>query len=385
MMTGGERDFTHMSSSGRPPPQELPPTPCPPHLLDHNAPTPPVEGAAVSIPPPGSVPPPSLRKTPPASVDESGGGGSGGDGSSKSNASSHVFRTQSSSLEMHKFLPPLFKDFPISCPHVHESKLRPYDILKEPKLNSLDELKESSQSSHAILRDSSLNSLDTMKESSPITFKDSSLNSLDALRDTLLNSIEVMRKSSLDFSRDSSISSLIGKDSSLSSIDTAMKEYESEGVDSAFEEDLSDYCLSRVGLVRQNSCLVSVPEDESLSRRSSLLDDDLRECLSRKESREFFRSPLSRRGSGIDEFEVHYEPLGRRDSLLEAVLAAKKSGWRGLVRTDSTDSAASLASATSTASEGPYCPCDDCLLGLTDLLAARAHPAPPKKVTIHKQ
>lgn len=155
-----------------------------------------------------------------------------------------------------------------------------------------------------------------------------------------------------------------------------------EAADSAFEEE-SDYWMSP-GLTRQNSCLESVPEHCSLSRRASLLDEDYKEPLSRRASRDS-RGPLSRRGSMLDEFDYR-EPreLGRRDSLLEAVLAAKKGGWRGLVRTDSMESgasmASSLASVSSTGSEGSVCPCDDCFLGLTDLLlATRSQPSKPKK------
>ncbi|KAK7047974.1 hypothetical protein SK128_010395, partial [Halocaridina rubra] len=155
-----------------------------------------------------------------------------------------------------------------------------------------------------------------------------------------------------------------------------------EAADSAFEEE-SDYWMSP-GLTRQNSCLESVPEHGSLSRRASLLDEDLKEPLSRRASRDS-RGPLSRRGSMLDDIDGR-EPreLGRRDSLLEAVLAAKKGGWKGLVRTDSVESgasmASSLASVSSAGSDGSVCPCDDCLLGLTDLLLA-SHPlsSRPKK------
>lgn len=163
------------------------------------------------------------------------------------------------------------------------------------------------------------------------------------------------------------------------SLDSFGEEDGVEGADSAFEEESSDYWLSP-GLTRQNSCLESVPENGSVSRRSSLLDEDLKESLSRRASRES-RGPLSRRGSTLDEMEPR-EPLGRRDSLLEAVLAAKKGGWRGLVRTDSVESGASMASVSSMGSEGSVCPCDDCLLGLTDLLASRTEPSRPKKVNL---
>ncbi|XP_068220559.1 LOW QUALITY PROTEIN: inositol-trisphosphate 3-kinase B [Palaemon carinicauda] len=152
-----------------------------------------------------------------------------------------------------------------------------------------------------------------------------------------------------------------------------------EATDSAFEEE-SDYWMSP-GLTRQNSCLESVPEHCSLSRRASLLDDDFKEPLIRRDS----KGPFSRRGSMLDDFDCR-EPreLGRRDSLLEAVLAAKKGGWRGLVRTDSMESgasmASSLASVSSAGSDGSMCPCDDCFLGLTDLLlASHSVSSRPKK------
>ncbi|XP_063839899.1 LOW QUALITY PROTEIN: inositol-trisphosphate 3-kinase A-like [Scylla paramamosain] len=148
------------------------------------------------------------------------------------------------------------------------------------------------------------------------------------------------------------------------------EEENAEGVDSAFEEEWSDYWLSP-GLTRQNSCLEAVPEDSRLSRRASLLDDEFREALARRHSRD------SRRGSAIEEMDTR-DPLGRRDSLLEAVLAAKRTGWRGLVRTDSVESGASMASVSSMSSDGSGCPCDDCFLGLTDLMLAQP-PAKPKK------
>lgn len=161
-----------------------------------------------------------------------------------------------------------------------------------------------------------------------------------------------------------------------------------EGADSAFEEESSDFWMSP-GLTRQNSYLESVPENCSLSRRSSLLEEDLKEPLSRRASKDS-RSALSRRGSMLDELEPRDarepQPLGRRDSLLEAVLAAKRGGWRGLVRTDSMESGASMASSmasVSSSSEGSVCPCDDCMLGLTDLLlvpAPHSQPSRPKKV-----
>lgn len=164
-----------------------------------------------------------------------------------------------------------------------------------------------------------------------------------------------------------------------------------EATDSAFEEESSEYWGMSPGLTRQNSYLESVPENGSLSRRSSLLDEDVKETLSRRTSRES-RGPLSRRGSSLDDLEPRggdgKEPLGRRDSLLEAVLAAKKSGWKGLVRTDSMESGASLASSmasvSSMSSEGSSCPCDDCFLGITDLLqASLSQPSRPKKVKFH--
>ncbi|XP_037778435.1 inositol-trisphosphate 3-kinase B-like isoform X1 [Penaeus monodon] len=160
-----------------------------------------------------------------------------------------------------------------------------------------------------------------------------------------------------------------------------------EGADSAFEEESSDFWMSP-GLTRQNSYLESVPENCSLSRRSSLLEEDLKEPLSRRASKDS-RSALSRRGSMLDELEPRDarepQPLGRRDSLLEAVLAAKRGGWRGLVRTDSMESGASMASSmasVSSSSEGSVCPCDDCMLGLTDLLLVptpHSQPSRPKK------
>ncbi|XP_045128317.1 uncharacterized protein LOC123514499 [Portunus trituberculatus] len=154
---------------------------------------------------------------------------------------------------------------------------------------------------------------------------------------------------------------------------TTTEEENAEAVDSAFEEELSDYWLSP-GLTRQNSCLEAVPEDSRLSRRASLLDDEFREALARRHSRD------SRRGSAIEEMDTR-DPLGRRDSLLEAVLAAKRTGWRGLVRTDSVESGASLASVSSMSSDGSGCPCDDCFLGLTDLQLLTQPPAKPKKVS----
>lgn len=154
------------------------------------------------------------------------------------------------------------------------------------------------------------------------------------------------------------------------------EEENTEGTDSAFEEEWSDTWLSP-GITRQNSCLESVPEHDSLSRRSSLLDEELKETLMRRHSKDY-RSPLSRRGSAFDDSDAR-EPLGRRDSLLEAVLAAKKGGWRGLVRTDSVESGASVTSSVSSlSSDGSGCPCDDCFLGLTDLLLSQ--PPAKKKV-----
>ncbi|XP_050711215.1 inositol-trisphosphate 3-kinase B-like isoform X1 [Eriocheir sinensis] len=151
---------------------------------------------------------------------------------------------------------------------------------------------------------------------------------------------------------------------------------EEENADSAFEDEWSDTWLSP-GLTRQNSYLESVPEHDSLSRRSSLLDEELKETLMRRHSKDY-RTPLSRRGSALE--DDPREPLGRRDSLLEAVLAAKTGGWRGLVRTDSMESGASLTSSVSSSlsSDGSACPCDDCFLGLTDLLLAQP-PTRPKK------
>nr|XP_045626139.1 inositol-trisphosphate 3-kinase A-like isoform X1 [Procambarus clarkii]XP_045626140.1 inositol-trisphosphate 3-kinase A-like isoform X1 [Procambarus clarkii] len=165
------------------------------------------------------------------------------------------------------------------------------------------------------------------------------------------------------------------------SLDTFMEDESVEGADSAFEEESSDYWMSP-GLTRQNSYLESVPEEHgSPSRRASLLEDDLKDPLSRRPSRDS-RGQYSRRGSALEEQESR-EPLGRRDSLLEAVLAAKKGGWRGLVRTDSVESGASMASSltsVSSSSDGSSCPCDDCFLGLTDLLlASPSQPSRPKK------
>ena len=94
------------------------------------------------------------------------------------------------------------------------------------------------------------------------------------------------------------------------------------------------------------------------------------------------KESLNRRTSGgannsnnNDLLDNIHDPLSRRDSLLEAVLAAKRGGWRNLTRSESVDSASSFASSlnSSLASDTSGCPCDDCLLGLTQ-------PPKPKKV-----
>lgn len=54
-----------------------------------------------------------------------------------------------------------------------------------------------------------------------------------------------------------------------------------------------------------------------------------------------------------------------------------------LVRTDSADSASSLGSVTSVASD--VCRCDDCLLGIVDLYAQDADENKPKKKVRSKQ
>lgn len=98
---------------------------------------------------------------------------------------------------------------------------------------------------------------------------------------------------------------------------------------------------------------------------------------SRQESVFGSKESLSRRTSGGTNSEVldSHDRLLRRDSLLEAVLAAKRSGWRNLTRSESLDSSTSLTSSlnSSLASDTSGCPCDDCLLGLTQ-------PPRPKKV-----
>lgn len=65
-------------------------------------------------------------------------------------------------------------------------------------------------------------------------------------------------------------------------------------------------------------------------------------------------------------------PLDRRDSLTEAVLAAKRGGWSGLKRTDSLESAASSVASSD-------CNCDDCLLGLSDAALGRTPSANANK------
>ncbi|CAL4059765.1 unnamed protein product, partial [Meganyctiphanes norvegica] len=160
----------------------------------------------------------------------------------------------------------------------------------------------------------------------------------------------------------------------------ATDEFDDESArDSAYEEESSECWSPLLGLTRQSSCLEAVPEDgddegeapSPPSRRASILDDELRELSIRRTSHV---GGMSRRGSLFDEYlgpdGKNQSLLGRRDSLMEAVLAAKRTGWRGLVRTDSVESGASMASSlASISSMGSEhdCFCDDCLLGITDL------------------
>lgn len=120
-------------------------------------------------------------------------------------------------------------------------------------------------------------------------------------------------------------------------------EYDDDAArDSAYEEESLD-CWPPPGLARQSSCLEAVPEDSggpddesqcqgggSCSRRASALEEDLlRDFSSRRTSH--VGGGMSRRGSLFDEafglVEGGGPPglLGRRDSLMEAVLAAKRT------------------------------------------------------------
>ena len=215
----------------------------------------------------------------------------------------------------------------------------------------------------------------------------------------------------VDFSCDSAMeedwdgrrSSSVGDSDSL--VGESVSRRASSGIGSSPSEPSSRRASSNIGDSE------SVGE-ESVSRRASsgIGSMDGRSALSRTQSIDEESSMDSGRSSSsssdrrsVDSSSNQpHDPLARRDSLLEAVLAAKRSGWRNLIRSESIDSATSFASSltslnsqaslnsqisqsslasqnsqisqnsfisqnslTSVNSDASGCPCDDCLLGLT--------------------
>ena len=216
---------------------------------------------------------------------------------------------------------------------------------------------------------------------------------------------------------DGSVSKLLSKTSLDDTVEKSETTQEQDAVDSAFEEDWSHVWSStasrtssscheslsrRTSLLEDDICSIISSKDSisrkssresrggPFSRRGSLLDEEIcssstcsRESFSRRSSKESRISSFSRRGSLLDEVNSSFDQpsprdiLNRRDSLLEAVLAAKRGGWRGLVRTDSLESGASFTSASSIASDCS-CPCDDCLLGISDFSRSSSSSRPKK-------